>query len=241
MTQWRAAYPLIMLAGLTISYLAFRKRSVTSSLDTQSKTAIALAAFIGAMLGAKIPFWLTPLAESPSLALWMADGKTILGGIFGGYLAVELTKWILRIHERTGDQFAVPVAIAVATGRLGCFVAGCCFGLPTDMPWGVAFTSAGDNLARHPTQLYEFGFHALAACCLLILERQHWLRSRRLAAYLLCYLVYRFVTEWIRPEPQFALGLTAYQIACVLLAAMLVVSEYVAKASAPGDATTTPP
>ena len=240
MTQWRAVYPLIMLAGLTVSYLAFRKRSGTSTLDSQAKAAIAMAAFIGAMLGAKLPFWITPLANPSSLSLWIADGKTILGGIFGGYLAVELTKWLLHIHQRTGDQFAVPVAIAVATGRLGCFVAGCCFGQPTNLPWGIAFASAGDNLARHPTQLYEFCFHAFAACGLLFIERKQWLRTRRLAVYLLCYLAYRFVTEWIRPEPQVFLNLTAYQLACILLAAALVISEYVATTSVRDDVTTTP-
>ena len=139
---------------------------------------------------------------------WFDNGKTILFGLVGGYFGVELAKAILEVKVKTGDSFAVPVAAAVAVGRLACFVGGCCFGKPTSLPWGVVFH---DGIRRHPTQLYEAAFHASAAVFLAWTERRGLFRLQRIKLYLIAYLVYRFFTEFIRPEPIVALGLTAYQ------------------------------
>ncbi|QDV28082.1 prolipoprotein diacylglyceryl transferase [Aureliella helgolandensis] len=221
MSPWRALYPVIMLVGLGLSYWALRRRYAKSPLDEEQRTAIGLAAFMGAMLGAKAPFLLSAGTLLTTSWTWLGDGKTILGGIFGGYLAVELTKWFMKIRVRTGDHFAVPVAMAVATGRLGCFVSGCCFGVATQLPWGISFPTSGDLLPRHPTQLYEFAFHATAVAILLVLEGRNLWVGYRLSLYLSSYLVYRFLTEWIRPEPHGWWGLTAYQWACLGLLVLL--------------------
>ncbi len=237
MIPWRAFYPLIILLGLATGYWALRSRYARSTLTGQQKTAVGLAAFIGGMLGAKAPFLLSAEGTTNSW-FWLADGKTILGGIFGGYLAVEITKRFLSIRSRTGDNFAVPVAMAVAISRLGCFVGGCCYGQVTELPWGVHFPLAGDasaDVLRHPTQLYESLFHFLALGGLLLLESRSLLPGRRLTVYLLGYLAYRFVTEWIRPEPIWLMGLTAYQVACVTLAGLLVLADHqAARASRAG-------
>lgn len=227
MSPWRALYPLIVLTGLMVSYWALCQRYAKSQLDSQQRTAIGLAAFVGAMLGAKFPFWLTAEISQNSW-LWFADGKTILGGIFGGYLAVELTKGALGIAHRTGDHFAIPIAIAVGFGRLGCFTSGCCYGAVTSLPWGVHFPSAQDaeTVFRHPAQLYEVAFHFLAIVALLICESKDWFRERRLTLYLASYLVFRFLTEWVRPEPIWYFGLTGYQIACIVLLILLGLAEW---------------
>lgn len=229
MMGWRAAHPLVMFAGLALAYWALRRRRQRSGLSSEEQTFVGVAAFLGGMIGSKVPFWIasSQLASQSvtSPLFWIADGKTILGGIFGGYLAVEFIKFPLGITRRTGDQFAVPVAIAVAAGRIGCFLAGCCFGTVANLPWACTFETAGDSLPRHPTQLYEFAFHATAACLLCVAEQRGWLKERRLVVYLLAYLAYRFVTEWIRPEVVVAAGMTAYQIACIGLAVLLIVLD----------------
>jgi phosphatidylglycerol:prolipoprotein diacylglycerol transferase len=138
-------------------------------------------------------------------------------GIVGGYFGVEAAKWTLDIRVKTGDTFAVPVAVAVAIGRLACFVGGCCYGTPTNLPWGVRFQSAGDDLARHPTQLYEAAFHLAMAGVLFRLQGQGLFRGQLVKLYILCYLAYRFFTEFIRPEPRLLLGLTGYQWATLAL------------------------
>jgi hypothetical protein len=73
------------------------------------------------MIGSKIPFLgQQRLSAFLDGTAWFADGKTILGGIAGGYAAVEIAKWIFGIRARTGDSFALPIAVAVGVGRIGC-------------------------------------------------------------------------------------------------------------------------
>jgi len=119
----------------------------------------------------------------------------------------------LEIRVKTGDSFAVPVAAAVAVGRLACFSAGCCYGTPTSLPWGYDF---GDG-PRHPTQLYEAAFHFCAAIVLDQLQRRGLFRGQLIKLYIIAYLVYRFATEFIRPEERLWFSLTGYQWACLAL------------------------
>ena len=221
-TRW--LHPVITGVAVVLSLVVLKRKYQSSNLQESDKVAIGLATFFGAMIGSRFPFLLG--VESANTVIWFADGKTILGGIFGGYVAVEITKILCGIRERTGDYFAVPVAIAVAGGRLACFFGGCCFGVVSDLPWCFSFPASGDDLLRHPTQLYEASFHFIWIGILLMLEAKSWLKEKRLAVYLGSYLVFRFLTEMIRPEPQMFGGLTSYQIACLLLIIFLVAVEF---------------
>jgi phosphatidylglycerol:prolipoprotein diacylglycerol transferase len=211
------SYAAIMLLAIATGAALSRVTQSRLPLTWGEKLGIGIGAFCGCMIGAKLPFVLADWDGMASGYAWFADGKTIMCGLVGGYLGVELAKWALEIRTKTGDSFAVPVAAAVAIGRLGCFQAGCCFGTPTSLPWGVAFPLAGDNLPRHPTQLYETAFHALAAVVLFVLWRRQLLRGQLIKVYIIGYLVYRFVTEFIRPEPQLWIGLSVYQWAALAL------------------------
>lgn len=223
--QTRLLYAVVMLLAMIAAIMLVQSRQQRLALNEKQRVAIGLSAFMGAMLGAKLPFLLDrDWSAIVSPTLWLSDGKTILGGIFGGYLAVEVAKRMCGIQVRTGDSFALPIAVSVAIGRVGCFVAGCCFGCITELPWGMRFEVANDQegICRHPTQLYECFFHVLCAICIVVAEKYQWLEGSRLKVYLLCYLTYRFVTEWLRPEPITSIGLTTYQVACVVLAACLI-------------------
>lgn len=215
-------YALIMLAALAVMALLLRRWQARLPLTPLEKFSLALGGFCGAMIGAKLPFALTDWDGLVSGAVWFSDGKTIMCGIVGGYFGVELAKWILEIRVKTGDTFAVPVAVAVAIGRLACFTAGCCYGTPTALPWGVRFARAGDHFARHPTQLYEAAFHLSVAALLFMLQQQGRFRGQLIKLYILCYLAYRFFTEFIRPEPRLLLGLTGYQWAAIALAPLFI-------------------
>lgn len=215
-------YALIMLAAVVTCAVLLRRSQHSLPLSPGQKFALGVGAFCGAMIGAKIPFLFSDWAGMLSGAAWLSNGKTIVFGIVGGYLGVEIAKWALDVQSKTGDTFAVPVATAVAIGRLGCFQCGCCYGTPTDLPWGIVFRVAGDNppIPRHPTQLYEAAFHALAAMALVWLERRNAFRYQRLKLYLIGYLGYRFGSEWLRPEPILFGGLTGYQWAALALIAL---------------------
>src|SRR5438552_6638974 len=91
--------------------------------------------------------------------LWLSQqagiARSIEGGVAGGILAVELFKRSVGIRARTGARFALPLAVGVAVGRIGCYFAGLddfTYGTPTTLPWGHDF---GDGVLRHPVQLYE--------------------------------------------------------------------------------------
>ena len=213
-----------MIVSVVASMRLLQSRQKRLDLTRSQRLLIGIAAFVGSMIGAKVPFlgdrgW----GAFYDGTVWFADGKTILGGIVGGYAAVEIAKWIGNVRTRTGDAFALPVAVAVAIGRLGCFVAGCCYGRVTTMPWGVGFPLARDavGVVRHPTQLYELAFHFAAAAALLMMDRRRWLVGNQLKAYLIAYMIYRFLSEWLRPESPILLNLTVYQLVSALIAAIL--------------------
>lgn len=215
--NWRYAGIMLLAVVTCAGLLRWQQKSLR--LSWHEKLGIGIGAFCGAMIGSKLPFLLADWEGLVSGAAWLSDGKTILFGIVGGYFGVELAKWVLGVRIKTGDTFAVPVAVAVAIGRVACFQAGCCYGRPTSLPWGVVFSSAVENpvAPRHPTQLYESAFHALAAIGLTWLQGRGYLRGQLIKLYLIVYLAYRFGSEWLRPEPQVLAGLTGYQWAALAL------------------------
>lgn len=205
-------YVLWMLLALLIATWLTRRQQQPLPLSAWQRMSILLGAFCGSMIAAKLPYVWSDWEALRSGQAFFDNGKTILAGMVGGYFGVELAKALTGVRLKTGDSFAVPVAVGIAIGRLSCFHAGCCFGTPTSLPWGVHF---GDGLLRHPTQLYEFTFHLLAAFALSRLRAQGLFRGQLIKLYFLSYFAYRFVTEWIRPEARVWLGLTAYQLAAV--------------------------
>ncbi|HEV2972927.1 MAG TPA: prolipoprotein diacylglyceryl transferase family protein [Pirellulales bacterium] len=214
-------YPALMLVAIAVGAAISRRTQRALSLSAMERLGIGLGAFCGAFIGARLPFVLSNWNGLMSGAAWFGDGKTIVAGIVGGYFGVELAKWGLHIRVKTGDSFAVPVAAAVAIGRLACFSAGCCYGTPTTLPWGVVFSTA-DARPRHPTQLYESAFHIAAAAILTLLWRRGLLRGQLIKLYIISYLIYRFFSEFIRPEPEIWLGLTGYQWAAAAVAPVFI-------------------
>jgi phosphatidylglycerol:prolipoprotein diacylglycerol transferase len=214
-------YALIMTAAIVTGVIISRRTQSPLPLSRREKFYIGLGAFCGAMIGAKLPFVLSDWDGFLSGAAWFSNGKTILCGLVGGYFGVEIAKSLLGVRIKTGDSFAVPVAAAVGTGRLGCFHAGCCYGTPTALPWGVVFPNV-DAVPRHPTQLYETAFHLTAAAALYWFWKRGKFRGQLIKLYILCYLVYRFFTELIRPEAHLTAGLTGYQWAALVLSGLFV-------------------
>jgi len=202
---------LAYLVGFQL-YRRNRRRSGDFLADT-GRMWIVAAAISGAAIGSKVLYWF----EDPFATfhhwndpIYLMAGKTIVGGLLGGTLAVEWTKKRLGITRRTGDLFAVPLAVGMAIGRIGCFTGGLAddtYGVPTSLPWGIDF---GDGMRRHPTQLYEALFLLLLALGL------HWLRRRAhregdvFRAFLITYLGWRLGIDFLKPGVPL-LGLTSLQ------------------------------
>jgi prolipoprotein diacylglyceryltransferase len=145
-------------------------------------------------------------------------GKTIVGGLAGGTLAVEWVKRRIGESRRTGDAFVLPLALGMAIGRVGCFLAGLgdhTQGGPTTLPWGVDF---GDGIPRHPTTLYEIvalgGLAAWAAAW-----SRHPLKQEGdlFRGFFAGYAAFRFGLEFLKPDDHDWLGLSAIQIVCLIV------------------------
>ena len=209
--RFEAAYPIAMLLAIAAFWIVRRwQPSLTPSaqLTVVQKLYLALIAFVGGSLGSKLPFVIAK-GHLFSSEAWLADGKTITAALVGAYIAVELAKPILGVRFKTGDDYALPLAVALFIGRWGCFFNGCCYGGETELPWGVVFETLPG--IRHPIQLYEVLFHALAAGLLVFLIQKRLCESHRLQLYLIAYCMFRWSTEFLRPEPIWAFGMTAYQ------------------------------
>ena len=212
-------YSLIIISAIGTSFLISRFSPNQLALDFSQKVKLGLGGFFGAMIGAKLPFLFNDWEGLLSGVAWFSSGKTILTGLAGGYVGVELTKRLLEIKTGTGDSFVIPVAVAIGIGRLGCFYAGCCYGMPTSVPWGVVFECV-DQQARHPTQIYESLFHLGFAAIAIWMGYRRLFAGNRFKIYLVCYAAYRFLTEMIRPEERWPGGMTPYQYASLIMIAV---------------------
>ncbi len=129
-------------------------------------------------------------------------------------------KWRLRIRGSTGDRYALPLALGLACGRMGCIAAGCCAGcVRASGDWWKAFAlRCNDGAWRFPAPQTEVAFHLLSALLLTLALWRGWLPGRLLSVYLAAYALLRFLLEYVRGNPPVALGLTYYQyLALVLL------------------------
>jgi phosphatidylglycerol---prolipoprotein diacylglyceryl transferase len=197
-------------------YLAVRKRRGDVISEPTRWTAIAAAA-VGAALGSKLLF----LFENPAETFqhlrdigFLMGGKTIVGGLIGGLVAVELVKSRIGERRSTGDLFVFPLIVGMAVGRIGCFLTGLAdhtYGVVTSLPWGVDF---GDGIRRHPTQLYEIVF-LIALGVGLNFIRPRLIESGDLfKLFMVAYLCWRFAIGFIQPEVPLG-GLSVIQWACL--------------------------
>jgi phosphatidylglycerol---prolipoprotein diacylglyceryl transferase len=163
---------------------------------------IGVGAIVGAAVGAKLAFWiddpLVAFASFPDLR-HLLEGKSIVGALLGGLIAVELTKKIAGVRRSSGDAFVLPLTVGMCVGRVGCFLAGLgdhTYGVATTLPWGVDF---GDGVTRHPTQLYEIAF-LLMQYALIHGRRDALARpGDRFRAFMVGYLAFRLLVEFIKP------------------------------------------
>ena len=150
--------------------------------------------------------------------MWLG-GKTIVGGLLGGWIGVEIAKSRLGVRAATGDGYVFPLIFGMAVGRIGCFLTGLpdhTYGNFSTLPWAVNF---GDG-PRHPTQLYDIGFLVLLAIALRLRMRKPSENGRLFRLFLGAYLIYRFGVEFIKPTYRPYLGLSAIQLACIVGAAV---------------------
>ena len=177
---------------------------------------IYLAALVGALLGAKVVYFLAEgyaHVGAPDMWRQLATGKSILGGLIGGYAAVEILKPLVGYGGITGDKFALIVPIGILLGRVGCWTGGCCLGIPWAACWFTLQDATGQT--RWPAVPVEMLFNVVALGVILWLRRTNRLPGQRFHLYLIAYGAFRFVHEFFRDEPHLVGCLSGYQVAAV--------------------------
>jgi phosphatidylglycerol---prolipoprotein diacylglyceryl transferase len=186
-------------------------------IDARARWWVIGAAIIGGFAGSRIlsafedPVFLAAHWTEPRLLL---GGKTIVGGLVGGLIAVESIKRLRGIHVATGDLLALPLVLGIAIGRIGCFLSGVedeSYGIATRLPWGVDF---GDGIARHPTQLYEVVLLAGLGALLLLVARTTTTVGDRFKLFMVGYLGFRLLIDFIKPAVRVG-GLSTIQWVCL--------------------------
>jgi phosphatidylglycerol:prolipoprotein diacylglycerol transferase len=196
------------VAGMLL-YAYLRNRD-GDRIDDRSRLTVLIGAAIGAVIGARLLWW---LGEPGASLRAILAGKTIVGGLLGGLIGVEAAKRAAGIRTRTGDLFVFPLIAAMIVGRIGCFAAGPAdrtHGLPSTLPWAIA---AGDDVLRHPVALYEIAFLLLMVP---LLSQVRGAPGDRFRLFLTSYLAFRLAIDFLKPYPApIAAGLSAIQWACV--------------------------
>jgi phosphatidylglycerol:prolipoprotein diacylglycerol transferase len=198
------------LLGLKLAINRARQRG----LDGARVLDLGIYIIISALIGAKLMLLVVDFGyfrDHPGELLSLARS----GGVFYGglILAVSVALWYMRRHQlpmwTTCDVFAPGIALGHAIGRIGCLMAGCCFGRPTDKPWGITFhdpfaaANVGTPLGQplHPTQIYEAGAELLILFVLLATERRgRPFPGRTFWGYMLLYAISRYIIEMFRGD-----------------------------------------
>jgi phosphatidylglycerol:prolipoprotein diacylglycerol transferase len=212
-----SAYGWLMLAGIFVS-IAFWSR--VAKRDSRL-VLIYIAALAGAFLGAKLVYlgaegWLH--WHDANRWLMLATGKSIIGGLLGGYAGVEIAKRLLGYRGVTGDWFAVIVPVVIMLGRVGCVLHGCCLGRVCEASWFTMNDATG--VARWPAAEVELIFNALMLGVILLMRWRNYLPGQLFHIYLISYGLFRFAHEFLRETPDILGPISGYQIAALGVAAL---------------------
>ncbi len=141
---------------------------------------------------------------------FLRSGGVFYGGLIG---AVVMGYFLMKRYKlpwwKTADACAPGIAIGNFFGRQGCFAAGCCWGKPTTLPWGVKFSALGHQVTGvpidthlHPTQLYESFAMLIVFFFLLWLHKRKLFSGQVILFYALLYSIVRFAIEFVRDDPR---------------------------------------
>lgn len=182
---------------------------------------VIVGAIFGAAFGSKFLYWFeNPIKtiEQWDKLKYMLEGKTIVGGLLGGLIGVELAKKCIGWKRSTGDDFVLPLTVGMMLGRIGCFLTGMddhTYGIATTWITGVDF---GDGIERHPTQLYEIAFLFILIIIILTIKRKNAIKweGYLFQLFMLSYLVFRFSIDFIKPTPHPYFSLNNIQVASLI-------------------------
>jgi phosphatidylglycerol:prolipoprotein diacylglycerol transferase len=189
------------IVGLVIARIEFKKRDINPDIAYDLVLALALAGIIGARLFYVVGHWDYYSRNLTEIIQVHRGGLVFYGGLLFGVLAAIGVARIRKVSVlRIADSLASPLALGMVVARIGCFLNGCSYGHPTNLPWGVNFF----DVPRHPTQLYEL-IHSLLIFLFLFLYVEKRFEFKRNGSLFLVYVILysfgRFLLEFLRDSP----------------------------------------
>ncbi|WP_298543572.1 prolipoprotein diacylglyceryl transferase family protein [uncultured Aquimarina sp.] len=201
-------------------YYVFLKKNAIDPISSSNRLSIIIGAVFGAFLGSRvIGFLETPsfLSFNLEYLVQLLSAKTIMGGLFGGLLGVEIAKKIIGEKKSSGDLFTFPIILGIIVGRIGCFLAGInefTYGKETSTFLGM---DLGDGLFRYPIALFEVVFLIVLWIVLKRLQNKFNSESGKLfKCFMISYFLFRFLIEFLKPNTFLILGLSSIQYLCIL-------------------------
>ena len=231
-------YGFLAAVGLLVGLSVCVRNAARQGIDADKTWNLGILAILAGIVGAKLLMVLNDwnyYKEHPRQIFSLTTLQA--GGVWSGglVLAVLVAWWYIRRNRipvlRTCDAFAPGIALGHAIGRLGCFAAGCCWGKPTHLPWGVTFTNplaallVGTPLGvrLHPTQIYEMLVELANFFLLTWLLRRKKFDGQVIGAYMFVYGIARFFLEFLRDDPDRGSVFGGFMTGTQLLAMGLVI------------------
>jgi phosphatidylglycerol---prolipoprotein diacylglyceryl transferase len=209
-------YGVLVATGVLLGLWYARRQAPRAGLDPDKVWNLGIYMVLIALILAKVWLVLTSwsyyvhhLRQLFSMETFQSGG-TFYGGILGAIATILLYTYFQKMPLlAVMDTFGAALPLGHAIGRLGCFAAGCCYGKPTTVPWGVVFKNpaaaqlAGTPLGvhLHPTQLYEASLEMLNFLFLVWLGGRQTFRGQLIGAYFMLYGLERGIIEFFRGDP----------------------------------------
>jgi len=200
-------------------YFIFLRKKQPDPIISTNRIWILIGAIFGALIGSRIIGALEnpgQLLSSKNIFLYIYSNKTVVGGFLGGLFGVELMKYIIHEKQSSGDLFTFPMILGLIIGRIGCFSMGVyeeTYGNSTTFFTGM---NLGDNLFRHPVTLYEIAFLLSLWIALLFIEKRFVLKNgARFKLFMIAYILFRFLLDFIKPHYNLIMQLSTIQITCL--------------------------
>ena len=209
-------YGTLLAFGILLALWLAQRRAPAAGLDPDRVWNLGVYMVLTALAGAKVWLifadWAYYRQNPGDIFSWstIQAGGVWYGGLLTAATVLVIYAWRQKLSfARLGDVYAAPLALGHGIGRLGCFAAGCCYGKPTSLPWGVAFTSeyahqlVGTPLGvhLHPTQLYEAAAEFINVFILVRLGVGKRPPGQVIGAYAFLYGLARGTVEFFRGDP----------------------------------------
>ena len=243
------SYGVLLAAAYLLGLWLGVRRANAAGLDGNKVLDLGIWVIIAALVGAKGLLFVVDFEHFTSSREEFFSLLRSGGVFYGGLIAASLTCiYQLRKHKlplwKSGDLFAPGIALGYMVGRLGCFMAGCCFGKPTQVAWAVTFTdpAAAMNVGTplgvplHPTQLYESLAGLIILVILLVTERRGTpYEGRTFWRFVLLYGLSRFAIEYFRGDDRGMAGMfsTSQVISLVLVPLSIVMLWWLRRRQTP--------